>query len=103
MSQKLTREDVTKVALLARLKLSDEELDTFTSQLSQVLQYVDVLNEVDTENIEPMAHAIEVSNVFREDEVQPSLPREAALQNAPLTDGSYYLVPQILENATPES
>lgn len=100
MSEKLTREDVAKVAHLARLKLTDQELDVFTSQLGQVLEYVDVLNEVDTENIEPMAHAIEVHNVFREDEVQESLPREAALQNAPLTDGKYYLVPPILENST---
>ena len=103
MSEKLTREDVAKVAHLARLKLSEKELDTFTSQLGQVLQYVDVLNEVDTENVEPMAHAIETHNVFRDDVPQPSLPREAALQNAPLSDGKYYLVPQILENSTPGS
>ena len=103
MSQKLTREEVKKVALLARLKLTEEELDMFTSQLAHVLQYVDVLNEVDTENVEPMAHAIETHNVFREDEVKPSLPREAALQNAPLSDGQYYLVPQILENSTSDS
>ncbi len=103
MSQKLTREEVAKVAHLARLKLSDQELDTFTSQLGQVLEYVDVLNEIDTENVEPMAHAIEVSNVFREDEVCSSLSRDAALQNAPLSDGKYYLVPQILENATPNA
>ena len=102
MSEKLTREDVAKVAHLARLKLTDKELDVFTSQLGQVLEYVDVLNEVDTENIEPMAHAIEVHNVFRDDKIRESLPREAALQNAPLTDGKYYLVPQILENATPD-
>lgn len=100
MSQKLTREDIAKVAHLARLKLSDQELDTFTSQLGQVLGYVDVLNELDTEDVEPMVHAIEVDNVFRKDEVRPSLSREAALQNAPLTDGKYYLVPQILKNAT---
>ena len=103
MSEKLTREEVAKVAHLARLKLTEKELDTFTSQLGHVLQYVDVLNEVDTENVEPMAHAIEIHNVFREDTVTESLSREAALQNAPLSDGQYYLVPQILENATPGS
>jgi aspartyl-tRNA(Asn)/glutamyl-tRNA(Gln) amidotransferase subunit C len=62
------------------------------------LKYVDALNEVDTTNVEPMVHAIELSNVFRPDTVVDSLPRSAALQNAPKTDGTYFLVPQILED-----
>ena len=96
MSTFLKREDVTKVALLARLKLSDDEIESFTSQLGQVLEYVEILNELDTADIEPMAHAVDVSNVFREDEVRESLPRDAALANAPKTDGQCFLVPQIL-------
>lgn len=96
MSARLSRDDVTHVALLARLKLSDAELEMFTSQLGQVLQYVDILNEVDTDGIDTMAHAAELSNVFRDDELRDSLPREAALANAPKTDGQCFLVPQIL-------
>jgi len=97
MADKLTRDDVLKVARLARLKLSEGELDDFTEKLGSVLAYVDSLNEVDTEDVEPMVHAVELSNVFRADEVTPSLPREAALSNAPKTDGQFFLVPQILD------
>ena len=97
MTTPLSREDVEKVALLARLKLSPAELELLTTQLGQILTYVDILNEVDTEDVEPMAHAVEMSNVFREDEQRPSLPRELALANAPKTDGRYFLVPPILE------
>jgi aspartyl-tRNA(Asn)/glutamyl-tRNA(Gln) amidotransferase subunit C len=94
---RLTRDDVRKVAGLARLKLRDDELDRFTSQLGQVLEYVGLLSELDTTAIEPMAHAVPVANVWREDIVSPSLPREAALANAPRTDGRCFLVPPILE------
>lgn len=97
MSAALTRDAVAKVALLARLKLTDVELDRLTPQLSRILEYVEILNEVDTESVEPMVHAVELSNVFRADEVGESLPREAALANAPKTDGRFFLVPQILD------
>jgi len=93
----LTRDEVAKVAVLARLKLSDAELERITSQLSQVLDYVAVLDEIETEDVEPMAHAVEVFNVFREDKVRDSLSREDALANAPKTDGQSFLVPPILE------
>ena len=96
MSDPLTRDDVVKVAMLARLKLSDAELQTFTTQLSQVLDYVDILAEVDTDDVEPMAHAAELRNVFRDDELGESLARDAALTNAPKSDGKFFLVPQIL-------
>lgn len=90
-------QDVRKVAALARLSLSDEELATYGEQLTKILNYVEVLNEVDLEGVEPMPHAVELQNVFRQDSRQPSLPREAALANAPKTDGQYFQVPQILE------
>lgn len=99
MSAKLSRDDVLKVANLARLKLSDAEVADCTAKLGSILEYVDLLNEVNTDDVEPMVHAVELSNVFRADEVRPSLPREAALSNAPKTDGAFFLVPQILENA----
>jgi aspartyl-tRNA(Asn)/glutamyl-tRNA(Gln) amidotransferase subunit C len=92
----LTREDVEKVALLARLRLSDAEVTTLTDQLSHVVGYVESLGELDTENVQPLAHAIEVTNVFRDDVVRPSLDREAALANAPHHDGACFLVPAVL-------
>jgi aspartyl-tRNA(Asn)/glutamyl-tRNA(Gln) amidotransferase subunit C len=92
----ISRQDVEKVALLARLQLTDAELATMTDQLAQIVGYVDQLAEVDTEGVEPMAHAIEVNNVFRGDEIFASLPREAALANAPHHDERGYLVPAVL-------
>jgi aspartyl-tRNA(Asn)/glutamyl-tRNA(Gln) amidotransferase subunit C len=98
MSQKLTEQTVQRVARLARLKLSPQEVSKFTTQLQQVLHYVEQLNEVDSTDVEPMAHAIELSNVFRPDQPRDCLPREAALANAPKSDGQYFLVPPILDD-----
>jgi aspartyl-tRNA(Asn)/glutamyl-tRNA(Gln) amidotransferase subunit C len=92
----LTRADVEKVALLARLRLSAEELTTMTEQLSHVVGYVEQLGELDTEGVLPMAHAVEVTNVFRDDVVQESLPRDKALATAPHHDGACFLVPAVL-------
>ncbi|MEM8865130.1 MAG: Asp-tRNA(Asn)/Glu-tRNA(Gln) amidotransferase subunit GatC [Planctomycetota bacterium] len=92
----LSRNDVEKVALLARLSLTDSEAEAMTSQLAKIVDYVDQLSEVDTDGIEPMAHAVESANVFKPDEVRPSLPREEALANAPRHSGDGYLVPAVL-------
>jgi aspartyl-tRNA(Asn)/glutamyl-tRNA(Gln) amidotransferase subunit C len=92
----ISRQDVEKVALLARLQLTDDELSKMTAELGQIVGYVDQLSEVDTEGIEPMAHAIEIANVFRDDAVANSLPREEALANAPHRDERGYLVPAVL-------
>jgi aspartyl-tRNA(Asn)/glutamyl-tRNA(Gln) amidotransferase subunit C len=92
----ISRTDVEKVALLARLRLTDADLETMTGQLAQIVGYVDQLAEVDTESVEPMAHAIELANVFKADQVAPSLPREEALANAPHHDTRGYLVPAVL-------
>ena len=92
----ISRADVEKVALLARLQLSEEELGRLTSEMAQIVQYVDQLAEVDTEGVQPMAHAVEVSNVFADDEVLPSLPREQALSNAPSHNDRGFLVPAVL-------
>ncbi len=93
----LTREDVAKVARLARLELTDAEVESFTGQLSSILDYVVILDELDLDGVEPMVHAVELSNVLRADELKPSLPRPAALANSPKTDGKYFLVPAIIE------
>lgn len=96
MSTQLSEEDVLKVASLSRLKLSETEVNALGKQMGSVLKYIAMLDELDTEAIEPMAHAIEISDVFREDQLKESLPREKALSNAPQTDGNYFLVPAIL-------
>jgi aspartyl-tRNA(Asn)/glutamyl-tRNA(Gln) amidotransferase subunit C len=92
----LTRQEVEKVSLLGRLLLSPEELDRMTSQLGQIVGYVEQLGELETEQVEPMAHAVEMLNVFRADEVRPSLDRATALANAPQHDDECYLVPAVL-------
>ena len=92
----LSRKDVEKVTLLARLRLAPQELSTMTEQLAQVVDYVNQLDELDTEGVEPMAHAVELTNVFAADQVGPSLPREQALANAPKRDAECYRVPAVL-------
>lgn len=92
----ISREEVEKVSLLGRLLLSQDELDRMTTQLGQILHYMDLLAEVDTEQVEPMAHAVEVSNVFREDLAQESLECSEALANAPDRDDACYRVPAVL-------
>jgi aspartyl-tRNA(Asn)/glutamyl-tRNA(Gln) amidotransferase subunit C len=92
----LTREDVAKVSLLGRLWLAPAELDTMTSQLAAIVGYIEQLKELDTTNIEPMAHAMELRNVFADDTLRPSLPRTEALANAPKKDSECYRVPAVL-------
>ena len=92
----LAREDVEKVALLARLDLSRDEIDRLTAELQQIVGYVDLLSQADTDGVEPMAHAVEVSNVFAEDVVRPSLPRAEALVNSARHSDEAFLVPAVL-------
>jgi aspartyl-tRNA(Asn)/glutamyl-tRNA(Gln) amidotransferase subunit C len=92
----ISREEVRKVSLLGRLLLSEEELDRMTTQLGDILAYMELLGEVDTRQVEPMAHALDVANVLRDDEVQGSLDRDAALANAPKRDEECYRVPAVL-------
>jgi len=92
----ISPQEVEKVSLLARLLLSQEELDRMTAQMGQILEYMDLLAEVDTNDVQPMAHAVEISDVFREDRVRPSLKRDDALANAPQRDDECYRVPAVL-------
>jgi aspartyl-tRNA(Asn)/glutamyl-tRNA(Gln) amidotransferase subunit C len=98
----LSAEQVRWIAHLARLELSDAELATLTGQLSAIVDYVAQLQQLDTEGVEPLAHALDVQNVFRPDEPAPSLPVDEALANAPArrTDGrgqQFYAVPAVLD------
>ncbi len=90
-------EEVREVAKLARLELTEDEMSTYAEQLTKVLDYVELLNEVDTEGVEPMVHALDQGNVFRPDEVRPCLSPQDALANAPKTDGKYFQVPQVID------
>jgi aspartyl-tRNA(Asn)/glutamyl-tRNA(Gln) amidotransferase subunit C len=93
----LSVDDVKHVALLARLRLQPEELATFTGQLNSIVDYVAQLQELDTSGVEPLAHGVEVRNVFRVDRVEPSLSRDEALANAPKRDAEAFLVPAALD------
>jgi aspartyl-tRNA(Asn)/glutamyl-tRNA(Gln) amidotransferase subunit C len=93
----LSVHDVAKVALLARLRVSPDELEMFTGQLNSIVDYVAQLQQFDTANVEPLAHGIEVRNVFRDDVRGDALPREAALCNAPKRNQESFLVPAVLE------
>ena len=92
----LTRAEVEKVALLSRLLLADDELDTMTTQLGQVLNYVRQLESIDTNDVEPLSHSIDLLNVLVDDQHQEGLRREAALAAAPKRDGECFLVPAVL-------
>ena len=94
--QKITPADVRQVAHLARLEISPERLARLTSQLESIIEYVAKIGEADVANIEPMAHALPLHNVFREDVVEPSLPLEMVLRNAPDVDGRFFKVPKII-------
>ena len=94
---KVTREDVENVALLSRLRISENEMEKNINELSDFLEYVDRLQQVDTENVTPTAHVLPIQNVFREDVVKPSLNRNLALSNAPEQEEGYFRVPKILE------
>ena len=92
----LSREEVEKVSLLGRLRLSEAELSTMTSQLGRIMGYVEQLSELQTDNVEPMAHAFDLNNVFADDVQGEHLPRPAALSNAPKRDEECYRVPAVL-------
>lgn len=94
---KITRAEVEHVARLARLELSDTELDTFTVQMDSILAYVEKLNALDTDGIVPTSHAVPMDNAFRPDEQKDSIGIEAALANAPQRAESFFRVPKVIE------
>lgn len=94
---KVTESDIQTVASLSRLKIRPDESARVISQLNEILTYVDNLNKIDTENIQPTTYALPMQNVFRADIVKPSLNRELALSNAPLQEDGYFKVPRVLE------
>lgn len=92
----ISKEEVAKVAHLARLELSEHEVTEITGQLDRILGYIAKLNELDTKDVAPTTHALAIHNAFREDEVMSSLPREEALANGPRQNGEAFVVPRII-------
>jgi aspartyl-tRNA(Asn)/glutamyl-tRNA(Gln) amidotransferase subunit C len=100
VAEKIDETQVRKVAKLARLELTEEEIVEFTGQLSAILGYVEKMNELDTDNVEPLAHCLPISNVFRRDCVKESLGTEKTLANAPQHDAEFFKVPKILDDSS---
>ena len=97
MAQQLTLDEVSRVAFLARLELSDAEKERLTTDLNNILDQFARLQELDTTDVAPTSHSIPLQNVFREDSVLPSLPRDAATANAPEKRDGNFIVPQIMD------
>jgi aspartyl-tRNA(Asn)/glutamyl-tRNA(Gln) amidotransferase subunit C len=92
----VTRKDVEYIASLSKLNFTDEELENYTHQLNDILTYVDKLNELDTSNVEPLSHPVENQNVFREDDLKPSLSTEDTLKNSPNRTDEFFKVPKVI-------
>ncbi|MEJ2181956.1 MAG: Asp-tRNA(Asn)/Glu-tRNA(Gln) amidotransferase subunit GatC [Nitrospirota bacterium] len=93
----ITRDDVMYIARLSRLAITEEEAAMFEGQLGDILAYMEKLGELDTEDVEPTSHVLELGNVFREDKPRPSLPVDEVLANAPDRAKNFYRVPRIIE------
>ncbi|MBQ2645223.1 Asp-tRNA(Asn)/Glu-tRNA(Gln) amidotransferase subunit GatC [bacterium] len=91
----ITKEEVKHVAKLARLELTDAEIEKYSEQLGNILKYVEQMNEIDTTGIEPMPHAIPITNVMREDEVKYEQTKEELMKNAPYEEDGFFRVPKI--------
>ena len=87
---------IRHIALISRIELTDEQISRFGKQFADILSYVDMLKELDTDGVEPMAHALDISNVLADDKVGESLPVEKALANAPAQLGNLYKVPKVI-------
>lgn len=93
----ITRKDIEHIANLSMLNLSDEEIERYTNDMQNIVTFAEQVNEVDTEGVDISAFALDIYNVFRKDEVKPSLDRELLLQNAPSSNGEAYQLPSMME------
>ncbi len=94
---KITKEEIKNIALLSRLEIKEEAMEATEKALSDILTYVEELNQLDIAEVKPMAHAVPLQNVFRHDEIKPSLERQLALQNAPEEENGYFKVPRVIQ------
>ena len=95
---KISKQEVLDTAELARLEFEDSDLDKFTEQLGRILEYIEDLNELDTEGVEPTSHVLELTTPLREDAVDQLITTEEALQNAPEKDDDFFVVPKVIED-----
>lgn len=93
----ISKDEVKKVAILSRISLKEDEADRFTEQFNNILDYMNKLNELDVEDIDPAFHVVEFNNVFRDDKVKASLVLNEALKNAPKKEGAFFKVPRIIK------
>lgn len=92
----MDKETIEKVALLARLRLTPEEVDSLQNDIGKILEYANLLESLDTENVEPLAHPGDIANALREDVMRDSVDRQTITSNSPKTDGEFYLVPAVM-------
>jgi aspartyl-tRNA(Asn)/glutamyl-tRNA(Gln) amidotransferase subunit C len=92
---KISRQEVARIADLARLKLTDEKLDLFAGQLNDILEYMEMLGQVDTSQVEPLSSPVEHEASYRDDEVEQGFSRDEVLRNAPEDDGAFFIVPKV--------
>ena len=93
----VSKEDVKHIANLSKLNLTDEELEKYTTELSDIVNFANELSNIDVDGLKPTAHILDIKNVFRKDEVQPSYDREEILKNAPSKDAGCVSVPKVVE------
>lgn len=93
----ITNELVSYVANLSRIKLDENEISEMQSQMSEIVNYMDILNQLDTENIEPLSHIFNITNIMRDDEVRDSYEREEILKNAPAHTEEAFIVPKTVD------
>ncbi|MDF1612875.1 MAG: Asp-tRNA(Asn)/Glu-tRNA(Gln) amidotransferase subunit GatC [Stygiobacter sp.] len=92
----IKKEDVKYIASLAKLKFDENEIEKFTEQFNEIISYIEKLNELDTSNVEPLAHPFESNNVFRNDELKKSASTEEALKNSPSKTEEFFRVPKVI-------
>jgi aspartyl-tRNA(Asn)/glutamyl-tRNA(Gln) amidotransferase subunit C len=92
----VTTDEVLKIAELAALSFTPDEVKRLTGELNRILEYMEKLNELDTSDVDPLHHVLDMTNVMRDDEVRPSLPREEVLKNAPDAVDGYFRVPKVI-------
>ena len=95
---KISKDDIIKVSELARLEFKEEELEKFTEQSGNILEYIEQLNELNTDNVEPTSHVLDMSTPLREDKVVEWLSTEEVLKNAPESEDDFFVVPQVIED-----
>ncbi len=95
---KISAEEIKKIALLSRLEIKDDQIESVGKQLNDILSYMDLMSQVDITDVKPTAHAVSMSNVMRDDVPQPSLSNEKALQNAPEPENGYFKVPKVIQD-----